>query len=46
MFIHHSPPLPAKGWLPLSLAGRARLTFALLMLATLPLVLAVEQASQ
>ena len=46
MFIHHSPPLPAKGWLPLSLAGRARLTFALLMLATLPLVLAVEQDKQ
>ena len=46
MFIHHSPPLPAKGWLPLSLAGRARLTFALLILATLPLVLAVEQDKQ
>ena len=46
MFIHHSPPLPAKGWLPSSLAGRARLTFALLILATLPLVLAVEQDKQ
>ena len=38
--------MPVKGWLPLSLAGRARLTFALLMLATLPLVLAVEQDRQ
>ena len=34
MTIHRAPPLPVKGWLPLSLAGRARLTFALLMLAT------------
>ena len=38
----HSPPTPAKSWLPMSLAGRAWLAFALLLLATVPLVLAVE----
>ncbi len=42
----HSPPTPAKGWLPMSLAGRAWLAFALLLLATVPLVLAVEPAKQ
>ncbi len=42
----HLPPTPVQGWLPMSLAGRAGLTFALLLLATVPLVLAVEPAKQ